>query len=146
YHLRYPFADGEGGIAIATVRPATALADVAVAVHPDDPRYREAVGREVLVPVVERRVPVIADERVDPEFGTGAVKGTPGHDPTDFDIGRDHDLPTLTVIGPDGRMIAAGFEGLDQKEADRRVVGWADERGLLERREPYRHSVGTCER
>jgi valyl-tRNA synthetase len=146
YHLRYPFADGEGGIAIATVRPATALADVAVAVHPDDPRYREAVGREVLVPVVERRVPVIADERVDPEFGTGAVKVTPGHDPTDFDIGRDHDLPTLTVIGPDGRMIAAGFEGLDQKEADRRVVAWAEERGLLESREPYRHSVGTCER
>ncbi len=146
YRLRYPFAEGDGGIAIATVRPATALADVAVAVHPDDARYRDAVGRDVVVPVVERRVPVIADERVDPEFGTGAVKVTPGHDPMDFDIGRDHDLPTLTVIGPDGRMIAEGFEGLDQKEADARVVAWADERGLLERREPYRHSVGTCER
>src|SRR5262245_38025203 len=146
YHLRYPFADGEGGIAIATVRPATALADVAVAVHPDDARYADAVGREVVVPVVERLVPVIADERVDPAFGTGAVKVTPRHDPMDFDIGRDHGLPTITVIGPDGRMTADGFEGLEQKEADRGVVAWAAERGLLERREPYRHSVGTCER
>jgi valyl-tRNA synthetase len=145
-HLRYPFADGEGGIAIATVRPATALADVAVAVHPDDPRYRDAVGREVIVPVVERRVPVIADERVDPGFGTGAVKVTPGHDPMDFEIGRDHGLPTLTVIGPDGRMIAEGFEGLDQKIANQKVVAWAEERGLLEKREPYRHAVGTCAR
>ena len=144
--VRYPFADGEGGIPVATVRPATMLADVAVAVHPDDPRYREAIGREVVVPVVERRVPVVADERVDPEFGTGAVKVTPGHDPTDFEIGRDHGLETLTVIGPDGRLIAPGFEGLDQKQADARVIAWAEERGLVEKREPYRHSVGTCER
>ncbi len=144
--VRYPFADGEGGVTVATVRPATMLADVAVAVHPGDPRYREAIGREVVVPVVERRVPVIADERVDPEFGTGAVKVTPGHDPTDFEIGRDHGLETLTVIGPDGRMIAPGFEGLEQKEADARVIAWAEERGLLAKREPYRHSVGTCER
>jgi valyl-tRNA synthetase len=144
--IRYPFADHEGGIAVATVRPATMLADVAVAVHPDDPRYRDFVGREVVVPVVERRVPVIADARVDPEFGTGAVKVTPGHDPMDFDIGRDHGLETLTVIGADGRMVAEGFEGLDQKDADARVVAWADERGLVETREHYRHSVGTCER
>ena len=82
------------------MRPATILADVAVAVHPDDERYRDAVGREVVVPVVERRVPVIADERVEPEFGTGALKITPGHDPIDFEIGRDHGLETLTVIGP----------------------------------------------
>jgi valyl-tRNA synthetase len=146
FAVRYPFAEGEGGIAVATVRPATMLADVAVAVHPDDERYRDAIGREVVVPVVERRVPVIADMRVDPEFGTGAVKVTPGHDPMDFDIGRDHGLETLTVIGPDGRMVAEGFEGLDQKETDKRVVAWADERGLVEKREPYRHSVGTCER
>ena len=86
------------------MRPATILADVAVAVHPDDERYRDLVGREVIVPVVERRVPIIADERVDPEFGTGALKITPGHDPTDFEIGRDHGLPELTVIGLDGRM------------------------------------------
>jgi valyl-tRNA synthetase len=144
--VRYPFLEGDGGIAVATVRPATMLADVAVAVHPDDARYRDVIGREVVVPVVERRVPVIADERVDPEFGTGAVKVTPGHDPTDFEIGRDHELETLTVIGPDGRMIAPGFEGLEQKEADARVIAWAQERGLVEKREPYRHSVGTCER
>jgi valyl-tRNA synthetase len=147
-YVRYPFADGDGsdGISIATVRPATILADVAVAVHPDDPRYRDAVGREVVVPVVERRVPVIADARVEPEFGTGALKITPGHDPTDFDIGRDHKLPTLTVIGPDGRVIAEGFEGLDQHEVDERVIDWLKAHDQLERRESYHHSVGTCER
>ncbi len=131
---------------MATVRPATILADVAVAVHPADERYRDAIGLEVVVPVVERRVPVIADERVDPEFGTGALKITPGHDPTDFEIGRDHQLATLTVIGSDGRMIAEGFEGIDQKSADARVVAWLEEHGQLEKSEPYRHSVGTCER
>ena len=145
-YVRYPFVDGNGSIMVATVRPATILADVAIAVHPDDVRYREAVGREVVVPVVERRVPVIGDHRVEPGFGTGALKVTPGHDPTDFEIGRDHDLPTLTVIGPDGRLIAEGFEGLDQAEADERVLDWLKERGQLERRESYRHSVGTCER
>src|SRR5919197_1037577 len=96
-YARYPLADGDGAITIATVRPATILADVAVAVHPDDARYRDLVGREVVVPFVERRVPVIADERVERGFGTGALKVTPGHDPLDFDIGRDHGLPELTV-------------------------------------------------
>ncbi len=147
-HARYPFADGSGSVSVATVRPATMLADVAVAVHPDDERYRDAVGKEAVVPVVERRVPVILDERVDPEFGTGAVKITPGHDPTDFEIGRDHGLPELTVVGPDGRMSAAAGElaGLSQREADERVVAWLREHGRLEKREPYRHAVGTCER
>jgi valyl-tRNA synthetase len=146
--VRYPFAGGGGNewITVATVRPATLLADVAVAVHPDDPRYRDAIGREVVVPVVGRRVPVIADERVQPDFATGALKVTPGHDPTDFEIGRDHDLPTLTVIGPDGRMVAEGFEGLDQTGADERVLDWLKEHDQLERRESYRHSVATCER
>ena len=145
-YARYPFAEGDGGITIATVRPATILADVAVAVHPDDARYRDAVGREVIVPVVERRVPVIADERVEPEFGTGALKVTPGHDPLDFELGQTHALETLTAIGPDGRLLAEGFEGLTQSEADARVVAWLDERGRLEKREAYRHAVGTCER
>jgi valyl-tRNA synthetase len=147
-YLRYPLADGSGEITIATVRPATILADVAVAVHPDDERYRELVGKEVVVPFVERRVPVIADERVDREFGTGALKITPGHDPTDFEIGRDHDLPELTVIGPDGLTSDAAGElaGLTQEEAGRRVLEWAAERGRLEKREHYRHSVGRCER
>jgi valyl-tRNA synthetase len=146
--IRYPLADGSGHIAIATVRPATILADVAVAVHPEDERYRELVCREVVVPFVERRVPVIADERVDIEFGTGALKVTPGHDPLDFEIGRDHDLPELTVIGPDGRMNDAAGElaGLTQDEAAQRILDWARERDLLEKREHYRHSVPTCER
>jgi valyl-tRNA synthetase len=143
---RYPFAEGEGGITIATVRPATILADVAVAVHPDDPRYVDAVGREVVVPVVERRVPVVVDRRVEPEFGTGALKVTPGHDPLDFELGRDHELETLTVIGADGRLLAPGFEGLDQREADARVTAWLEDHGQLEKREPYRHAVGTCAR
>jgi len=148
YTIRYPFADGEGGISIATVRPATILADVAVAVHPDDDRYRELVGREVLVPYVERRVPVIADERVEREFGTGALKVTPGHDPTDFEIGRAHGLPEPMVIGPDGRMneAAGDLAGLTQEEAGERVLAWARERGLLEAEEPYRHSIALCER
>src|SRR5207244_1184692 len=126
--------------------PATILADVAVAVNPNDPRYRDAIGKEVVVPVVERRVPVIADERVEMEFGSGALKITPGHDPLDFEIGRDHGLPRLTVIGPDGRMTAEGFEGLTQDEAYARVVEWLKEHGQLEKRESYRHSVGRCER
>jgi valyl-tRNA synthetase len=147
-HIRYPLADGSGHVTIATVRPATILADVAVAVHPDDGRYRDLVGKEVIVPFVERRVPVIADERVEREFGTGALKVTPGHDPTDFEIGRDHGLPELAVIGPDGRMNDAAGElaGLTQEEAGRRVLEWASERGLLEKRENYRHSVGFCQR
>src|SRR5881227_325429 len=143
-YARYPFADGNGHITIATVRPATILADVAVAVHPEDERYRELVGKEVVVPFVERRVPVIADERVEPEFGTGALKITPGHDPTDFEIGRDHELPELAVVGLDGRMNeeSGDLAGLTQKEAGKRVLAWAAERGLLEKRENYRHSVG----
>jgi valyl-tRNA synthetase len=146
--IRYPLADGSGHIAIATVRPATILADVAVAVNPHDERYRALVGREVVVPFVERRVPVIADERVDTDFGTGALKVTPGHDPLDFDIGREHGLPELTVIGPDGLMNDAAGElaGLTQDEAAQRILDWSRERDLLEKREHYRHAVPTCER
>ena len=146
--IQYPLADGSGHIAIATVRPATILADVAVAVHPDDERYRDLVGKEVVVPFVERHVPVIADERVEMAFGTGALKVTPGHDPTDFAIGRDHGLPELTVIGPDGRMNDAAGElaGLTQDEAAKRILEWAAERGQIEKRESYRHAVPTCER
>jgi valyl-tRNA synthetase len=148
-YVLYPFAEGSGGgVTIATARPATILADVALAVHPDDERWRSAVGREVVVPFVERRVPVIADERVDPEFGTGALKVTPGHDPMDFEIGRAHGLPELTVIGPDGRMNeqAGELAGLSQEEADTRILDWIREHGQLERREAHRHSVALCER
>jgi valyl-tRNA synthetase len=146
--IRYPFVEGDGGVTIATARPATIPGDVAVAVNPEDERYRDAVGREVVVPYVERPVPVIADEGVDPEFGTGALKVTPGHDPLDFEIGRRHDLPEPTVIGPDGRLNgeAGDLEGLTQEEAGERIVTWAKKRGLLEKRESYRHSIALCER
>jgi valyl-tRNA synthetase len=147
-YARYPFADGSGQITIATVRPATMLADVAIAVHPDDERYRDAIGKEVLVPYVERAVPVIADARVEPAFGTGVLKITPGHDPLDFEIGRDHRLEILTVIGPDGRMNenAGDLAGKTQAEADEAILAWLKERDRIEKREHYRHAVGTCER
>ena len=144
--IRYPLADGDGYISIATVRPATIPADVAVAVHPGDERYRHLVGREVIVPWTENRVPVIADERVEVEFATGALKITPAHDPTDFEIGRDHGLPEPSCIGPDGRSTAPGLEGLTQEEAGAKILDWCRERDLLEKREHYRHSVAFCER
>jgi valyl-tRNA synthetase len=146
--IRYPLADGSGHLTIATVRPATMLADTAVAVNPGDDRYRDLVGKEAIVPIVERRVPIIADERVETEFGTGALKITPGHDPTDFEIGRDHGLEELTVIGLDGRMNeqAGEFAGLPQEEANDRIVERLREEGLLEKQEPYRHAVGHCDR
>src|SRR5207248_5874343 len=147
-YVRYPLADGDGHVTIATARPPTILGDVAVAVHPEDKRYRELVGREVVVPVVERRVPVIADERVEREFGTGALKVTPAHDPVDYEIGRDHDLPELTVIGLDGRMNehAGDLAGLTQEEAEERILAWLRERDRLEKRESYRHSIALCDR
>jgi len=147
-YVRYPLAEGEGHITIATVRPATILADVAVAVHPDDERYRDLIGKEVVVPFVERRVPVIADERVEMDFGTGALKITPGHDAKDYEIGRDHGLPELTVIGPDGRMNDAAGElaGLTQDEAEERILEWLREHDQLEKRESYRHTVALCDR
>jgi valyl-tRNA synthetase len=147
-YVRYPFGDGGGFVTIATARPATILADVAVAVHPQDERYRDIVGKEVIVPFVERRVPVIADERVQIDFGTGALKVTPGHDPLDFEIGRDHELPEPMVVGPDGRMNqeAGELAGLTQEEASERVLAWLRERGQLEKVEQHRHTVALCER
>ncbi len=147
-YVRYPLADGDGHVTVATVRPATIVADVAVAVHPEDDRYRDLVGREVVVPYVERRVPVIADERVEREFGTGALKVTPGHDPLDYDIGRDHGLEEITAIGPDGRMseAAGDLDGITQEEADERILAWLKEHDQLEKRESYRHTVGVCDR
>ena len=144
--IRYPLVEGDGYIEIATVRPATIPADVAVAVHPDDDRYRHLVGRQVIVPWVERHVPVIADDRVEMDFGTGALKITPGHDPTDFAIGRDHGLDEPMCIGPDGLVTAHGLEGLTQKEAGDKILDWLRERGQLVDRVNYRHAVALCER
>ncbi len=147
-YVRYPLVDGSGHVTIATARPATIVADVAVAVHPDDERYRDVIGKDVVVPFVERRVPVIADERVERAFGTGALKVTPGHDPLDYEIGRDNALPELTVIGADGRMNddAGKLAGLMQQEADERILSWLRERGQLEKREAHRHAVALCDR
>jgi len=148
-YVRYPFADtGEDGVTIATARVPTIVGDVALAVHPSDERWAHAIGRQVVVPYVGRAVHVIADERVDPEFGTGALKVTPGHDPLDFELGRDHGLPEPTVIGPDGRMNeqAGDLAGLTQEEAEERILAWLRERGQLMRRESYRHTVARCER
>jgi valyl-tRNA synthetase len=144
--IRYPLVEGDGYIEIATVRPATIPADVAVAVHPDDDRYRHLVGRQVIVPWVERHVPVIADDRVEMDFGTGALKITPGHDPTDFAIGRDHGLDEPMCIGPDGLVTAPGLEGLTQKEAGDKILDWLRERDQLVDRVNYRHAVALCER
>jgi valyl-tRNA synthetase len=148
YTIRYGLVDGDGSVSIATVRPPTMLADVAVAVHPGDERYAGLVGQEAVLPLVGRRLPIIADERVDPSFGTGAVKITPGHDAMDFEIGRDHGLPEPMVIGLDGRMNdeAGEYADLTQEEANARIVARLREEGVLERAEPYRHSVGHCSR
>lgn len=148
WHVRYRGADGGSGVVIATQRPETILADVAVAVHPDDERYRRLVGTQVVVPIVNRRVPVIADRRVDPQFGTGALKITPGHDPLDYEIGAEHALPTLVVLDPKGRMTAdtGTYAGMDRFAAREAVAAALQATGLIERVEPYRTSVGHCDR
>jgi valyl-tRNA synthetase len=153
YYIDYPLENppeaGEGHVTVATVRPETMLADTAVAVNPADERYRELVGKTAVLPLVGRRLPIIADEHVDPEFGTGALKITPGHDPHDFEIGRRHGLEEISVIGEDGRMTdAAGerFAGLTVAEARAAVVAALEEAGAISRREPYVHSVGFSER
>jgi valyl-tRNA synthetase len=148
YRIRYPLPGGRGGLSVATTRPETMLGDTAVAVHPEDERYREFHGRQVVLPLMERAIPVICDAYVDRAFGTGALKVTPAHDPNDFEIGRRHGLEALKVIGDDGCMTeaAGAFRGLERFECRRRVVEALKARGLLEAVEPLRHSVGHCYR
>ena len=144
YHIDYPLASGSGAITIATVRPETMLADTAIAVHPDDERYRRLIGETAILPLVGRRLPIIADEFAKPEFGTGALKVTPAHDPNDFEIGQRHNLDQVSVIGEDGRMTDAAperFAGLTIADAQRAVVEELREEGCLVRSEEYRHSV-----
>lgn len=144
YSIDYEIEGSDDVLTVATVRPETMLADTAVAVHPDDERHRRLIGGHCLLPLVGRRLPIIADEHVDPEFGTGALKITPGHDPDDFEIGRRHGLEEITVIGEDGRMIApAGerFEGMTAAEAHDAVVAALREEGRLRSEEEYAHSV-----
>jgi valyl-tRNA synthetase len=143
YSIAYPLADGSGEVVVATVRPETMLADVAVAVNPGDERFAGLVGKEVRLPLTDRTLPVIADDYVKTDFGTGCLKITPGHDPNDFEIGRRHDLPQLSCIGEDGRMteLAGRFAGLPVEEAREAVVAALREEGLLRAEEAYDHVV-----
>jgi valyl-tRNA synthetase len=144
YSIDYPIEGSERVLTVATVRPETMLADTAVAVNPGDQRYADLVGEHCVLPLVGRRLPIVADEHVDPEFGTGALKITPGHDPNDFEIGRRHGLEEIGAIGPDGRMTAeAGerFSGLTAAEAQEAVVAALREEGRLRAEDPYVHSV-----
>ena len=145
YFLDYP-VEGGGTIPVATARPETMVGDTGVAVHPDDWRYKDLIGKHVVLPIVHRRVPIVADEAVDQEFGTGAVKVTPGHDATDYDIGERHHLPVLSILTLDGRMNlpeVAQLHGLKVPAARERIVEMLRSEGALQKIEPYRHSVGT---
>ncbi len=144
YYIDYPLASGSGAITVATVRPETMLADTAIAVHPDDERYQRLIGEKAILPLVGRKLKIIADDYVKPEFGTGALKITPGHDPNDFEIGRRHGLAQPSVIGEDGRVTDEAperFVGLTVAEAQEAVVAELREQGLIARTEPYVHTV-----
>ncbi len=144
YYIDYPLASGSGSITVATVRPETMLADTAIAVHPDDDRYQWLVGEKAVLPLVGRKLKIIADEYVKPEFGTGALKITPGHDPNDFEIGRRHGLAQISVIGEDGRITSDAperFAGMTVADAQNAVVAELREQGLIARTEQYVHTV-----
>jgi len=148
WYLRYPLKDGGGHVTVATTRPETMLGDTAVVVHSKDPRYAKHVGSTAVLPLVRREIPILADDSVDPKFGTGAVKVTPAHDPNDFLVGQRHGLPQIVVMDEDGRMndAAGDFRGLDRFEARQRIVAALQDAGYLEKTEPHRHSVGHCSR
>ncbi|WP_368293209.1 valine--tRNA ligase [Dehalobacter sp. TBBPA1] len=148
WHIRYPAADGGEGVVVATTRPETMLGDVAVAVHPEDERYRHLAGKNVILPLVKREIPVITDEYVEKEFGTGAVKITPAHDPNDFEMGLRHNLEQINIMNSDATINENGgkYQGLDRYEARRRIVKDLEELGLLVKIEPHTHAVGECYR
>ena len=148
WYIAYPLEDGSGEVVVATTRPETLLGDTAVAVNPEDPRYKDMVGKRVILPIVERPIPVIGDTYVDMEFGTGALKITPAHDPNDFEIGKAHGLEVVNVMNPDGTMNerAGKYAGMDRFECRKAIVKELEEKGLLRKFEPYVHSVGHCYR
>ncbi len=148
WHLRYPLADGSGYIELATTRPETMLGDTAVAVHPEDERYRHLVGKNVILPLVNREIPIVADEYVEMDFGTGVVKITPAHDPNDFLVGQRHNLPVITVMDEGGVINENGgkYAGMPGLEARRQIVQDLDEAGLLIKVEQIKHNVGACQR
>jgi valyl-tRNA synthetase len=146
--IAYPFVDGSGAVVVATTRPETMLGDTGVAVHPDDERYRDAIGKLVRLPLMDREIPVVADDAVDPEFGTGAVKVTPAHDPTDFEIGERHGLETISILDHEAIVTAAGgrFAGLDRTAARAAVIEALEQEGAIVSIEEHHHSVGHCYR
>ena len=148
YHMNYPLADGSGFLEIATTRPETLLGDTAVAVHPDDERYQALIGKTVILPLVNREIPIIADEYVEQDFGTGVVKITPAHDPNDFEVGNRHNLPRINVMNDDATMneLAGKYEGMDRFDARKAIVKDLEEAGLLVKIEKHLHSVGHSER
>ncbi|WP_373738635.1 valine--tRNA ligase [Jeotgalibaca porci] len=148
YHFRYPLADGSGFVELATTRPETMLGDTAVAVHPEDERYAHLIGKTILLPLVNREIPIIADDYVDKDFGTGVVKITPAHDPNDFEVGLRHNLPQINVMNKDASMNeeAGKYEGMDRFEARKAVVKDMEAEGLLVKIEEMVHSVGHSER
>lgn len=148
WHLKYPVKDSEEYIIIATSRPETMLADVAVAVHPEDPRYKHLIGKNLILPIVGREIPVIADEYVDIEFGTGALKITPAHDPNDFNLGKKYDLPIINMLTPDAKVTEEfpKFAGMDRFEARKAIVKELEETGVLVKIEALKHNVGHCYR
>ncbi len=147
YYIRYPLEEG-GHVVIATTRPETMLGDTAVAVNPDDPRYKHLIGKTAVLPIIGRKLPIIGAPEVDPEFGTGVLKVTPGHDPVDFEIGKREGLPVVNILNSDGTINENGgpFAGMDRYAAREAVVARLEEEGLLEKIEPYRHAVGHCYR
>lgn len=148
YHMNYPLVDGSGFLEIATTRPETLLGDTAVAVHPDDERYQALIGKTVILPLVNREIPIIADEYVEQDFGTGVVKITPAHDPNDFEVGNRHNLPRINVMNDDATMneLAGKYEGMDRFAARKAIVKDLEEAGLLVKIEKHLHSVGHSER
>jgi valyl-tRNA synthetase len=148
WHLRYPVVGSDQSLVLATTRPETMLGDTAVAVHPDDERYRALVGKSVRLPLVGREIPIVADSMVDPKFGTGVVKITPAHDPNDFETGKRHNLPLIRVIGPDARMTAeaGAYAGLNRFEARKRIVAALQESGELVKTEDYTVNISKCDR
>lgn len=148
WHLRYPFEDGSGYLELATTRPETMLGDTAVAVHPEDERYKNLIGKMLVLPLVGRKIPVIADEYVEQDFGTGVVKITPAHDPNDFEVGLRHNLEVINVMNEDASINENGgkYQGMPALEARKLIVKELDEQGFLVRVEPIHHNVGTCYR
>ncbi|MGI6492971.1 MAG: valine--tRNA ligase [Pelotomaculum sp.] len=149
YHVKYPLKDGSGFIVVATTRPETILGDVAVAVHPGDERYKDMLGKTLILPMVGREIPVITDEYVDPSFGTGAVKITPAHDPNDFEVGLRHSLPQVIVIDKAGKMndnAGKRYSGLDRYDCRKKIVRDLESEGFLVKTEDHNHAVGHCYR